>query len=146
MNQNTFFARAQSVAHTLLRVVAAFVLMEHGAMKLFGAFGAGQSVPLASLMGVAGIIEFFVAALVLLGLLTRPAAFLISGEMAVAYFMAHFPRGFWPIQNHGEPAVLNCFIFLFLAAAGAGPFSLDALIARKRAGAKGSGAPVAAGS
>jgi putative oxidoreductase len=80
----------------------------------------------------AGWIEMVCGTLIMLGLLTRPAAFLASGEMAFAYFIAHFPHGFWPIQNHGEPAVLFCFIFLFFAANGAGPLSVDAWLARKR--------------
>lgn len=124
----------QRVALALLRIMAAAVMMQHGAQKLFGAFGGfgpnHGTAPLISLMGLAGILEFFVALLVLLGLFTRPAAFVLSGEMAVAFFMAHFPRAFWPIQNRGETPVLLCFIYLFFAAFGAGSFSLDALLAR----------------
>jgi putative oxidoreductase len=124
----------QRVALTLLRVVAALVIMQHGAQKLFGVLGGagphGGTVQLASLMGLAGVLEFFGALLVLLGLFTRPAAVLLSGEMATAYFMSHFPHGFWPVQNRGEPAVLLCFIFLFFAAFGGGPYSLDALLFR----------------
>ena len=103
-------------------------------MKLFGWFGGmpGPPGPLPPLMLVAGIIEFFGGLLILLGLFTRPVAFLASGEMAFAYFMGHFPHGFWPIQNHGEPAVLFCFIYLFLWGNGAGPWSLDHMIARRR--------------
>jgi len=81
-------------------------------------------------MGAAGIIEFFGGVLVLLGLFTRPAAFLMAGEMAAAYFMSHAPHGFWPIVNHGEAAALYCFIFLFYSAHGAGRFSLDAMMHR----------------
>jgi putative oxidoreductase len=124
----------QRVAFTALRVVAAFVLMQHGAQKLFGVLGGvgpnGGTVQLASLMGLAGVLEFFVALLVLLGLFTRPAAFLLSGEMAAAYFMAHFSKSFWPVLNRGEPAVLLCFAFLLFAAFGGGPYSLDALLFR----------------
>jgi putative oxidoreductase len=131
---STTLSPYQRVAFTLLRVVAAVVIMQHGAQKLFGALGGvgpnGGTVQLASLMGLAGVLEFFVALLVLLGLFTRPAAFLLSGEMATAYFMSHFPHGFWPVQNRGEPAVLLCFIFLFFAALGGGPYSLDALLFR----------------
>ena len=82
---------------------------------------------------IGGALEFYGGAAILLGLWTRPVAFLLSGEMAVAYFQFHQPQGFWPIQNHGEPAVLLCFIFLFLAAEGAGEWSLDGLIKRKKA-------------
>src|SRR5512141_1169757 len=84
----------------------------------------------------AGWIEIVCGTLILIGLLTRPAAFLASGEMAFAYFMGHFPHGFWPIQNHGEPAVLFCFLFLFLVANGPGPFSLDHVIWRRRPAAR----------
>ncbi|HEY9450297.1 MAG TPA: DoxX family protein [Gemmatimonadaceae bacterium] len=139
----------QRVALALLRVVAAFVIMQHGAQKLFGAFGGmgpdGGTVQLMSLMGVAGVLEFFVGLLVLVGLFTRPAAFLLAGEMATAYFMAHFPRDFWTVKNSGEPAVLLCFIFLFLAAYGAGQFSLDALLRRRSGSASTEDALTAAG-
>ncbi|AKU89890.1 DoxX family protein [Vulgatibacter incomptus] len=128
--------RFRTVSWTLLRIVPAVILMQHGAQKLFGAFGgldgSGGTVPLASLMGFAGILEFFVAALVVLGLFTCPAAFILSGEMAVGYFMAHAPKGFWPINTGGEPAVLLCFSFLAISAWGGGPFSLDGLLARRK--------------
>jgi putative oxidoreductase len=78
-------------------------------------------------MGLAGILELVGGALIIIGLFTRPVAFILAGEMAFAYFMAHFPNGFWPIENRGEPAALFCFIFLFLAFNGAGPFSVDAI-------------------
>ena len=124
----------QRLALALLRVFAAAVMMQHGAQKLFGLLGGingkGGTVELMSQFGLAGILETFVALLVLLGLFTRPAAFVLSGEMAWAFFQAHFPRGFWPVQNGGETPVLLCFIFLFFAAFGAGSFSLDALLAR----------------
>jgi putative oxidoreductase len=101
--------------------------MFHGAQKLFGAFGGmgGHGATAFTLFWFAGILEFFGGLLILLGLLTRPVAFILCGEMAVAYFMVHAPGGFWPIQNKGELAVLYCFIFLYLAAAGPGPLSLD---------------------
>jgi putative oxidoreductase len=124
----------QRLALALLRIFAAAVMMQHGAQKLFGLFGGvgpnGGTVPLMSQFGLAGVLETFVALLVLVGLFTRPAAFLLSGEMAWAFFQAHFPRGFWPIENGGETPVLLCFIFLFFAAFGAGSFSLDALLGR----------------
>lgn len=128
----------QRVTLTLLRVMAPFVIMEHGAQKLFGVLGGfggpGHTAHLFSLMGLAGVIEFFVALLVMIGLFTRIAALIVSGEMAVAYFYVHRPQGFWPIRNHGELAVLFCFIFLSLAATGGGPYSLDALLFRTRGG------------
>ncbi len=127
------FARA---AQSALRFVAGLILFCPGAMKLFGWFG-GLPAPmhaghLPPLLLAAGILEVVGGSLLMLGLFTRPVAFVISGEMAFAYFIGHFPRGFWPVQNHGEPAVLLCFIFLYLSGAGAGPLSLDALIQRKR--------------
>jgi putative oxidoreductase len=85
-------------------------------------------------MGVAGVLEAFGGALLLLGLFTRPVAFLLAGEMAVAYFMAHAPRGFWPILNGGELPALYCFLFLYLAAAGGGPWSVDAARSRREGG------------
>ena len=111
--------------YVLLRVVAGLLFACHGAQKLFGAFGGiggqpGTSMPLFSLMGFAGCIELIGGLLIALGVLTSFAAFIASGEMAFAYFMQHFPRGFWPIQNGGELAVLNCFLFLYIAANGAG--------------------------
>ncbi|MFO7655212.1 MAG: DoxX family protein [Candidatus Krumholzibacteriia bacterium] len=113
---------------SILRIVVAFVFMQHGSQKLFGvpAAEAREPVELLSLMGVAGILEFFGGLLLLVGLITRPVAFILSGLMAFAYFMQHAPRGFWPVVNGGEPAVLYCFVFLYLAAAGPGPWSLDA--------------------
>jgi putative oxidoreductase len=120
-------------AQSLLRIVSALILICPGGMKLLGWFGGMPGgVALTPLLRTAGVIELVGGTLILLGLLTRPAAFIASGEMAFAYFIGHFPHGFWPIQNHGEPAVLLCFIFLFLAAAGGGPFSLDALLGRRR--------------
>jgi putative oxidoreductase len=110
-------------------MVAAFLFMAHGAQKLFAwpASEPREAVALVSLMGVAAVLELFGGLFLLLGLFTRPVAFLLAGEMAVAYAIAHAPRGFWPILNHGEPAVLYCFLFLYLAAVGGGPWSLDEL-------------------
>jgi putative oxidoreductase len=108
-----------------LRIVAAFIFLLHGTQKLF-AFPAGGRVPLMSLFGAAGAIELAGGILMLLGLFTRPVAFLLAGEMAVAYFRQHAPRGTWPILNGGELAILFCFIWLYFSAAGAGPLSLDA--------------------
>ena len=108
--------------YALLRIVAGLLFACHGAQKLFGSFGgiSGHTVPLFSLMGLAGCIEFFGGLLIALGILTNFAAFVASGEMAFAYFMQHFPRGFWPIQNGGEVVVLYCFLFLYIATEGAG--------------------------
>ena len=117
---------------SILRIVTAFLFLAHGTQKLFG-FPAAEpqaAVPLLSLIGVAGVLEVLGGALLLLGLWTRPVAFVLSGEMAVAYFKAHAPEGFWPLLNGGEVAVLFCFVWLFFAAAGAGPLSLDAVRAR----------------
>lgn len=120
---------------SVLRVVAALVYMQHGSQKLFGfppTGGPGGTAPfvLFSQTGLAGILEFFGGMLVLLGLFTRPVAFLLSGEMAVAYFQVHAPRAFLPIVNRGELAVVLCFVFLYFAFAGAGPWSVDGVIAR----------------
>jgi len=112
---------------SILRIVAALLFIEHGTSKLFGFPHNPSFDHLPPLLWVAGILEFGGGILVLLGLFTRPVAFLLSGEMAVAYFMAHFPRAFLPLQNGGGPAVLFCFVFLFLAVAGGGAWSLDAL-------------------
>lgn len=116
-----------SYAYALLRIVAGLLFALHGAQKLLGFPGGGETVPLGSLMGVAGIIELVGGILIMIGLFTRIAAFLASGQMAVAYFMAHVPKGMHPLVNQGEPALLFCFIFLFIAAYGAGIWSLDSL-------------------
>jgi putative oxidoreductase len=119
----------QRLVYAVLRVMATFVYMQHGAQKLFGAFGGfgpgHHAAPLFSLFGLAGVIEFFLGMLVLVGLLTRPAAFIMSGEMAAAYFIAHQPKGALPIQNGGELAVLYAFVFLYIAARGSGTLSVD---------------------
>lgn len=121
---------AGGITHALLRIAAGLMFMLHGGQKLFGWFGGpggnGGTVELASLYGVAGILELVGGALIIIGLLTKPVAFLLSGQMAVAYFMSHLPNGLWPIENRGEPAALFSFIFLFLAFNGAGPLSVDA--------------------
>jgi putative oxidoreductase len=129
--------RARAVTHFLLRVVSGFLFIHHGGQKLFGWFGGippnGGPAPLWSLAGLGGALEFFGGVLILLGLFTRPVAFIVAGEMAVAYFQFHQPRGLLPLQNEGELAVLYCFIFLFFAAWGGGEWSLDAALARRRA-------------
>lgn len=114
---------------SLLRMVAAFLFIAHGTQKWFGfpVLEPRNTAQIFSLLGLAGILEVGGGTLLLLGLFTRPVAFILSGEMAFAYFMSHLPRNFWPILNNGEPAVLFCFLFLYLAAAGGGPLSIDAL-------------------
>jgi putative oxidoreductase len=116
---------------SLLRIMAGLLFLEHGMSKLFG-FPPGPMPPMFSLEWFAGTIEFTGGTLVTLGLFTRPVAFIMSGEMACAYFISHAPRAFFPLVNRGEAAVLFCFIFFYLIFAGAGPLSLDALVWRKR--------------
>lgn len=124
-----FLGKYADTTYALLRIVAGFTFALHGAQKLLGAFGGvggeGQTVELASRMGMAGIIELVGGLLILVGLFASWAAFVASGEMAVAYFTAHAPQGFWPLTNGGELAALYAFIFLYVAARGAGPWSLD---------------------
>src|SRR5687768_5450517 len=121
-----WLGRYASYIYALLRIVAGFLFSLHGVQKLFGALG-GQSVELMSQMGLAGVIELVGGLLISIGLFTSPVAFLASGEMAVAYLQAHYPRGFWPIMNGGELAVLYCFLFLYFAAVGSGKWSVDEL-------------------
>jgi putative oxidoreductase len=116
-----------------LRIVTALLFIPHGTQKLFGFPGAQQAVSsLASMMGVAGILECFGGLLLLLGVFTRPVAFVLSGQMAVAYFTAHASRGFWPILYRGELAALYCFVFLYFAFAGGGSWSLNPFGGRKK--------------
>lgn len=141
MESGTSISRITQRWHTwapylqsLLRIMAAFAFLQHGTMKLF-AFPAGMppnggTVELMTQLGLSGVLEAFGGVLLLLGLFTRPVAFLLSGEMAVAFFQVHFPRGFWTILSGGELAVVYCFVWLYFSAAGPGPWSLDAL--RKR--------------
>lgn len=116
---------------SVLRIVAAFMFMTAGTTGLF-AFPAGippngGTVELFSQVGIGGILEVLGGALLLIGLFTRPVAFILAGEMAVAYFQFHFPQSFWPTINNGSPAVLYCFVWLYISAAGAGPWSVDAM-------------------
>ncbi len=130
-SQAIFWDRARRITFFLLRVVAAFLFLQAGSMKLFGWWGGVPqmgTVPLVTQLGLAGILEFFGGVAILLGFLTRPIAFVLSGEMAVAYWQVHAHMGTWPVQNQGMPAVLFCFIFLFFAAHGAGAWSIDALL------------------
>ncbi len=126
----TWESRAPAL-RSLLRIVAAVLFMSAGAMKMFafpvGVPPAGGRVPLVSQLGLGAALEVFGGALVLVGLFTRPVAFVLAGEMAVAYLQFHAPRGFWPTVNGGVPAIMYCFLWLYLSAAGPGPVSLDAL-------------------
>ena|ERR1700733_12423292 len=115
---------------SLARIVIGFTFSLHGWQKFFGAFGGlgGIKPPISSMLGAAGVIETIGGALIILGLFTRPVAFLLAGEMAIGYFRTHAPRGLWPLTNGGELAVFYCFYFLWLSAAGPGPWSLDSLV------------------
>lgn len=128
------FGRWAPYLRSVLRIAAAYLFMAHGTQKLF-AFPVAKPrdpVDLASLAGVAGVLEVFGGLLLLVGLWSRPVAFILAGQMAYAYFSAHAPRGFWPILNGGELAALYCFLWLYLAAAGPGPLSVDALRGKGR--------------
>ncbi|HET7456200.1 MAG TPA: DoxX family protein [Gemmatimonadaceae bacterium] len=121
---------------SVLRIVAGLMFISFGTMKLFGfppPPGPMPPIPLISETGAAGLLEVIGGPLILLGFLTRPVAFVLAGEMAVAYFQFHFPQSFFPTTSGGVPAALYCFVFLYLAAAGAGPWSVDAALARRRA-------------
>jgi putative oxidoreductase len=126
-------SRFAPLALSLLRVMTGLLFLEHGTMKLFQFPIAQQGLPspMPPLVMVAAILELVGGALITAGLFTRIVAFLLSGEMAAAYFMAHFPRGFWPAVNMGEVAILYCFIFFYLAFAGPGSISLDAMMRRR---------------
>jgi putative oxidoreductase len=115
---------------SVLRIVAAVMFMQAGTVKLFGwpmAMPGGATAAMGSQVWIGAMLELVGGALLIVGLFTRPVAFILSGEMAVAYFQFHAPNGFWPVVNQGQPAVLYCFIWLYLSAAGGGPWSLDAL-------------------
>jgi putative oxidoreductase len=125
MNFESLFSPWRPYALSLLRIMTALLFLEHATMKLFGVPPAQFSPPLFSLFGVAGLLELVGGLLLVAGLFTRPAAFILAGEMAIAYFMAHAPQSFFPIINQGEAAILFCFVYLYVATAGAGPWSLD---------------------
>jgi putative oxidoreductase len=126
---------------SVLRIVAGLLFFEHGTQKLFNFPPMpmpGFHIHLMTRMGVAGVLETFGGALILIGLFTRPVAFVLAGEMAVAYFTQHFPKSIYPVVSGGEPAVLFCFIYLYLMVAGGGEWSVDSMIANsKRAGGTG---------
>jgi putative oxidoreductase len=120
----------------ILRIVLAFLFIQVGSAKWF-AFPAavmpgGGTAPMGSLPWFAGVLEVIGGTLILLGLFTRPVAFILAGEMAFAYFLGHFPNGFWPVLNQGALAVIYCFLFLYISAAGPGPWSVDAVLAQRR--------------
>lgn len=131
MSTNSLSAAAASWAprlQAIFRIVLSLLFIAHGLVKLVG-FPAGAQpgqVPLVSLFGLAAVLELVGGAAMLIGLFTRPVALLLSGEMAIAYFMVHAPQGFFPVLNGGELAIIYCFAFLFFAAAGAGAWSIDA--------------------
>jgi putative oxidoreductase len=130
---NAAFARFEPAAHSIFRIITGLLLFQFGVAKLFK-FPPGtmfDKVEMFSLFWIAGSIELVFGGLLILGLLTRPAAFLLCGEMAFAYFMEHFPRGFIPLLNGGENAIMFCFACLYLTCAGGGPWSLDAMMHRK---------------
>jgi putative oxidoreductase len=119
---------------SVLRIMTALMLLEHGTAKFFGFphVAAFDNLQFMSLLGAAGVLEIGGGLLLLIGLFTRPVAFILSGFAAVAYFLAHAPQGFYPMLNQGEPAVLYCFILLYLSVAGGGAWSLDATRRVKR--------------
>jgi putative oxidoreductase len=123
--------RASPYVLSIVRIAVALLFLEHGLSRMFGWPSAIPHPPAFTMYWFAGAIELVGSVLVLLGLFTRPAAFVMSGEMAFAYFISHAPRGFFPILNRGDGAILFCFIFFYLAFAGAGPWSLDALWRKK---------------
>lgn len=111
---------------SILRIVAGLLFFEHGLQKLFNVPPSPSQPEVFSLLGLAGILELVGGALLIVGLFTRPVAFILSGEMAFAYWMVHARQSFIPLLNHGDPAILFCFIFLYLVFAGPGPWSIDA--------------------
>ncbi|HRQ91159.1 MAG TPA: DoxX family protein [Bacteroidia bacterium] len=134
MALNSFLSSWSGKVLSILRIVSAALMMQHGGQKVLGfpAPSQGEFV-LFSQMGLAGILELVVAFLLLIGLFTRTSAFLLSGLMAVAYFMAHGSQGFWPLVNGGELAVIYCFVYLYLVFAGGGDWSVDRLLSKRRA-------------
>jgi putative oxidoreductase len=129
--------KAVQITYLLLRIVAGWMFFQAGAAKILNWFGGmppGQTITLMSQVGIGGLMELIGGILIMLGLFTRPTAFLLSGEMAVAYWQFHAPNGTWPLQNGGVPAALYCFVFLYMAAQGGGIWSLDEKLRRARIG------------
>jgi putative oxidoreductase len=140
MSMERVLSKVAPYLYALMRIVVGLLFACHGAQKLFGLFGGfggqpGIAAALFSLMGLAGIIEFVGGVLIAVGLFTRYVAIIASGEMAFAYFMSHYPQGFWPIENGGEFAVLYCFVFLYIAARGSGLWCLENVLRARRAAA-----------
>lgn len=131
MRTSTEFAAAPEVTYSVLRIVAGLLFLVHGLQKMFGLWG-GQPFSLATLPGVAGLIETVTGTLIVIGLFTAVAAFIASGEMAFAYFIGHAPKGGLPVQNGGELAVVFCFLFLYFATRGDGRWSVGELVDRRR--------------
>ncbi len=133
-----FLGKYSEYLYAIMRIVVGLLFACNGARKLFGVFGGmgqtGEAAPLFSLMSLAGAIEFFAGLLIAVGLLTGYASFIASGQMAVAYFMAHFPNGFWPILNSGERAVFYCFVFLYVASQGAVTWGVDSVFKKPKGG------------
>ena len=137
-NNHSFYSTWEPKVLSILRIVSGFLILQHGLQKVLGMIppppqpGAPPfaTPPLASLAGVSGLLELVGGILLIIGLFTRPTAFIMSGLLAVAYFMAHAPQGFWPILNRGELAALYSFVYLYLAVAGGGEWSLDRILRR----------------
>jgi putative oxidoreductase len=132
ITMHRFLKKCDPYLYALMRIITGVLFACHGAQKLFGVLGGvgeqpGATVTLFSLMGLAGVIELVGGSLIAFGWFIRVSAFIASGHMAAAYFIAHAPRGFWPLQNGGELAVIYCFVFLYIAAQGANAWSLDRL-------------------
>ena len=126
-----FLSKYSPYLYAILRILAGLMFAMHGCQKLFGWPGVKAAMPVASLMGVAGLVEFIGGVMIAFGLLASYAAFIASGEMATAYFRVHAPQSALPILNQGELAVLYCFLFLYLSAQGSGLWSIDAITRRK---------------
>ena len=124
--------KLQAFTLNALRIITGFLFIQHGAQKLFGVLGKGPVDSILSMSGVAGVLEFFGGLAIIVGICTRQVAFVLSGLMAAAYWMAHGTKAFWPIVNGGELAVLYCFVFLFLFAYGGGEFSVDGWLRTRR--------------
>lgn len=128
-----FFKQYSPYIYATLRIISGLMFAMHGSQKLFGIPGGKSPVPLASLLGVGGILELVLGLMIALGIAAGYAAFIASGEMAAAYFMMHAAHGFLPIVNQGELSVLYCFLFLYIAAQGSGAWSIDSIFKRSRA-------------
>jgi putative oxidoreductase len=132
MTIETIALRCAPTVLSIVRIMAALLFLEHGTSRLFGWPSAMPAPEFLTMYWFAGAIELVGGALLALGLFSRPAAFIMSGEMAFAYFISHAPNSFFPILNRGDASILYCFIFLYIACAGPGPWSLDAVLKRKR--------------